>query len=312
MASVRLPVVLLLGVSACLLATLETRDHGAQAQPLKPAAPVEHGDVQSSPDPESGSVVDGAYRNLYFGLTLPLPADWSEDIAGPPPSPVGSYVLDALDGMKADQATMLIVAQDLFFGAKTFANVAELAADLRDSIAGTPIMTIDRALAHTTIAGHDFLRFDYHAGNLYRVWLATELRCHVVSFNITATDQAKVQSLARGLDAISLPAKPAVQTVSADGVQPDPVCIKNYVTEQTLLRRIEPAPVEPRGVNLPVRIIIGTDGRVRHIHAISARPAQRQSIEQALMQWEFTPYVGAGHPTEVETGVLFKFKPSGQ
>lgn len=84
------------------------------------------------------------------------------------------------------------------------------------------------------------------------------------------------------------------------------------MTEQTLLRRIEPVPVEPRGVNLPVRIIIGADGRVRHIHAISARPSQRQSIEQALSEWEFSPYLVAGHPTEVETGVLLKFKPAGQ
>jgi hypothetical protein len=312
MDGVRFPVALLLGLLICPMAMMETLRHPALAQPATSTARFAQEDAQSSPDPETGSIVDGAYRNPYFGLSLPLPAGWSEDLAGPPPSPVGSYVLDAFEGIKADRATMLIVAQDLFFGAKTFADIAGLATDLRDAIAGNPIMTIDRALADTTIAGHDFLRFDYHAGNLYRVWLATELRCHVVSFNITATDQAKIENIARGLDAISLPANSAVQTAGAQDERPHPVCIKDYVTKQTLLHSVDPVPVEPRGVNLPVRIIVGVDGRVRHIHVISARPAQRQSIEQALMRWELVPYLAGGHPAEVETGVLFKFKPGAQ
>lgn len=301
-----------------LIATLETPGHRAEAQtvapPASPSGPAAGNAAAklSSPDPETGSVVEGAYRNPYFGLSLPLPAGWSEDLAGPPPSPVASYVLEAIEGTKTDRATMLVVGQDLFFGAKPFANIAELAADLSDDFARDPIMTIDRKLAAITIAGHDFLRFDYHAGELYRVWLATELRCHVLSFNITGTDQARVERIARGLDAMSLPPNSGSQPVSADGEQPNPVCIKDYVTKQTVLRRIEPDPVEPRGVNLPVRFIIGVDGRIRHIHVINARPAQRRSIEQALTQWEFTPYLVAGHPTEVETGVLFNFKPTGQ
>jgi len=289
----------------------------AQAQPVTPPAASRLAEQNaagklSSPDPETGSVVDGAYRNSYFGLSLPLPAGWSEDLAGPPPSPVANYVLEALDGTKTDRAMILVVAQDLFFGAKPFANIAELAADLRDFMAHDSIMTIDRNLTQSTIAGHDFLRFDYHAGELYRVWLATELRCHVLSFNITGTDRARIESIARGLDAISLPPNSEVPPAGADGEQSNPVCIKDYVTEKTLLRRVEPVPVEPRGVNLPVRFIIGIDGRIRHIHVINARPAQRQSIEEALKQWEFSRYLVAGHPAEVETGVLFKFKPTGQ
>lgn len=316
----RISVLTLLRVVAFtgMMATLELPGHCAEAQTVAPAVsprePSEEnaGAKASTPDPETGSVVNGAYRNPYFGLALPLPATWSEDLAGPPPSPAASYVLEALEGIKTDRATMLVVAQDLFFGAKPFSNISELAADLSDYFTNDPIMTIDRKLTHSTIAGHDFLRFDYHAGELYRVWLATELRCHVLSFNITGTDPARIESVARGLEAISLPPAAEAQAVSADGEQPTPVCIKNYATEKTVLHRVEPVPVEPRGVNLPVRFIIGTDGRIRHIHVINARPAQRQSIEQALKQWEFSPYLVAGHPTEVETGVLFKFKPTAQ
>ena len=299
---------------AGLMTALEIPSDRTAAQTLATPgpAPENAGAKRSSPDPETGSVADGAYRNPYFGLALPLPNGWSEDLAGPPPSPAATYVLEALDGAKADRANMLVVAQDLFFGAKPFSNIAELAADLSDYFAKDPIMTIDRKLTHTMIAGHDFLRFDYHAGDLYRVWLATELRCHVLSFNITGTDRASIESVASGLEAISLPPNTEARPASADGEEPNPVCIKGYVTEKTVLRRVEPLPVEPRGVNLPVRFIIGIDGRIRHIHVINARPAQRQSIEQALRQWEFSPYLVAGHPAEVETGVLFKFKPTGQ
>ena len=106
---------------------------------------------------------------------------------------------------------MLIVAQDLFFSAKPFKNAADMAADFRDSIVGIPDMTIDGGPASITIGGQAFVRLDYHAGGLYRVWLATELRCHVVMFNVTGTDQAQVDGIARGLDAMSVPADIATQ-----------------------------------------------------------------------------------------------------
>ncbi|MGA2287066.1 energy transducer TonB [Bradyrhizobium sp.] len=264
------------------------------------------------PDPESGSVVGTAYENKYFGLSVPLPQGWSKGLAGPPPSAVGSYVLSAFDGTKAERASILIVAQDLFFGAKPFASAAEMAADFSDAIRGISYMTIDRGLDSIAIRGHDFLRLDYNAGGLYRVWLATELRCHSVMFNITGTDRTQVENIARGLEAMALPGEAGTQLPAGAGAeQTIPVCIKDYATEQTLLRKVDPVPNDPRGVDVPVRIIIGQDGRVRHVHVISASPAQRQAIVEALTQWEFKPYVVTGRPAEVETGVLFKFKPHG-
>ena len=264
----------------------------------------------NSSEPESGSVVGAAYENKYFGISVPLPPGWSEGLAGPPPSPVGSYVLSAFDGTKVDRASILIVAQDLFFGAKPFATAAEMGADFRDAIRGISYMTIDRGLEDMTIAGHAFQRLDYHAGGLYRVWLATELRCHAVMFNITGTARDQVESIARGLEAMSLPAEAGTQTL-AGAEQANPVCIKNYATEETQLRKVDPLPNDPRGVDVPIRIIIGGDGRVRHVHVINGSTAQRQAIVEALMQWEFKPYEVRGHPAEVETGVLFKFKPHG-
>jgi outer membrane biosynthesis protein TonB len=63
---------------------------------------------------------------------------------------------------------------------------------------------------------------------------------------------------------------------------------------------------------VPVRFVIGTDGRVKHIHVINAFPEQAKSVEQALAQWIFKPYIRNGVAAEVETGILFKFPPEDQ
>jgi hypothetical protein len=260
-------------------------------------------------DPESGAVVGDIYTNAYFGLSLPLPPGWAEGLAGPPPSGRGLYVLAAMDGTKASRATMLVVAQDQFFSAKPLANVAAAAADLRDAMASIPDLSMDRTPAEVKIGGHDFLRLDYNAGGLYRIWLATELRCHIVSFNITGTDQATVSSIATLFQTMSLRPQSSALTMNiSDSERTFPICMKDYVTEQTTLRRVDPLQVDLNGLTVPVRIIIGADGKVEHVHVISATPAQRRVIEEALTQWEFRPLELMGHPTEVETGLAFQFK----
>jgi hypothetical protein len=260
-------------------------------------------------DPESGSVSDGAYANGYFRLSVTLPPGWSEGLAGPPPSRLGYYVLAALDGTKADGASLLITAQDLFFSAKPFADAAAMTMDFHDVIAGRPGMAIDAGPEGATIGGQAFQRLDYHAGGLYRVWLAADLRCHVVVFNITGRDQAAVERIVHGLDAIPLRMPRAATGTGATGSVP--VCRKDYVTAATLRRKIDPVPIDTTGVKVPVRIIIGADGHVRRVHVISASPAQRAAIVEALMQWEFAPDAAEGHPAEVETGLVFTFKHQG-
>src|SRR5436853_3311876 len=68
----------------------------------------------STPLPEQGVVAKGNYRNAYFGLSYPIPAGWSEQPAGPPPSDGGAYTLTAFT---AAHANLLVSAQDLFFRA---------------------------------------------------------------------------------------------------------------------------------------------------------------------------------------------------
>jgi outer membrane biosynthesis protein TonB len=69
--------------------------------------------------------------------------------------------------------------------------------------------------------------------------------------------------------------------------------------------------IGPKYTQVPARLIIGVDGKVRHIHVINAFPDQARSVEKALAQWEFKPYKVNGAPVEVETGILFEFKPGG-
>jgi Gram-negative bacterial TonB protein C-terminal len=299
-----------LTAQSALSETQATSDSAASMEPQSGAKPEKNISIgRYDADPESGTVVGDIYTNAYFGLSLPLPPGWTEGLAGPPPSDRGLYVLAAMDGTKASSATMLIVAQDQFFSAKPLSHVADAAADFRDAMAGTPELSIDQTPGGITIGGHDFLRLDYHAGGLYRVWLATELRCHVISFHITGTDQATVDRLAGFLQTMSLPPQSNVQTVSiSDAERTPPTCMKDYVTAQTTVRRVDPLLVDLNGLTVPVRIIIGADGKVRHVHVISATPTQHRAIEEALTRWEFGPFELAGRPTEVETGLAFEFK----
>ena len=84
-----------------------------------------------------------------------------------------------------------------------------------------------------------------------------------------------------------------------------PVCIKDYAGTEYLIAREEPVFLEPRFNPVPVRIIVDTQGKVSHIHFLSAFPDQVKSISDALAHWRFKPYFSNGRPVEVETGILF-------
>ena len=76
------------------------------------------------------------------------------------------------------------------------------------------------------------------------------------------------------------------------------------------MHRVEPDSVSAKAASIPVRIIVATDGSVKHVHVIRAAAAQRRNIEEAVRQWRFKPYVKQSHPVEVETGVMFNLKPA--
>jgi len=265
------------------------------------------------PNPQDGSLLDRIYRNKYFGLTYPLQSRWDGDVEVPKPSYEGYYVLSRLNAEPSEaHLSMFLAARDMFFGVRSFANAKEYAAAFRNAQAAVAGMTIDREPSETTLAGHTFMRVDYSGVGLYRAWLATDIRCHLVSFNITATDPKALDEAAHDLEQLSLPEEASADTMgtSADGSSM-PVCVKDYATGANVVHRVEPEPAGNNFQKVPVRIIIATDGSVKYVNVIRAFPKQKQSIEDALVQWKLKPYEVNGRPAEVETGLVFEFKPRG-
>lgn len=74
-----------------------------------------------------------------------------------------------------------------------------------------------------------------------------------------------------------------------------------------MIHQVEPKQVGAKFTKVPVRIIIDREGKVKHIHVINAFPDQAKSVEDALAQWRFKPYLKNGQPIEIETGILFEF-----
>ncbi len=266
---------------------------GVAGQPLRAADP-------RTANPEQGAVIDGAYVNAYFGLRYPLPSGWKAGPQPPRPSAGGYYVLSTPRPPAGAEATILIAAQDTFFAMPPVANAGEMTRNLVRSVSasGENPAAITRA---ANIAGHSFLTVDLPGAPLSRMVLATDIRCHVVIFTFTGSDTERVKRLATSFDRLSL-----------DQRKSFPHCIKDYATAQTIRRKVEPVPAGPHFVKVPVRILIGADGSVEHIHVIRAFAAQQKSIEDALMHWRFEPYRAAGRAVEVETGLIFEFKPTGR
>ena len=264
-----------------------------------------------TPLPEGGSITDNIFANQYFGISFPLPADWYEQYKGPPPSDSGYYVLAQLkpaDTFKGPmKGHMLIAAQDLFFSLVPASNATELIKYTRDKL--QPDYQVERQPAEVRIANHSFVRFDYvaPAADLHWYVLATEIRCHAVEFVLTSRDTSLLESLIKNMEKIKLP--PEADPDSGTGGGNFPVCIRDYATEENVTNRVDPVLTERRYNPIPVRIIIDTSGKVKHIHFLSAFPEQSKAITDALLQWTFKPYVRNGQAVEVETGIMFGQSP---
>jgi hypothetical protein len=250
-------------------------------------------------NPEDGKVANGSYANNYFGLTYPLPQAWKAGEAGPVPSQSAYYVLATLIPDSELNAAILIAAQDMFFATGERSGVADSAHDFLQAVSNISGMTVDRDVTEVKVANQPLYRVDYSGVGLFRAALRTEIRCHIVSFNLTARDRELRTRLAQSFDRLSFEA--------AGGSQPLP-CVKGYAEGGNVLHRVNPLPVGPKFVPIPVRIIVGADGSVKHVHVIRATDDQRRSIEESLYQWKFKPYELNGRPSPVETGLVFKFK----
>ncbi len=249
-------------------------------------------------NPEDGNVANGSYTNKYFGLTYPLPQGWKAGEAGPVPSQSAYYVLATLIPSSEQNATILVAAQDMFFAASERGDVADGAQDFQQAVSKIAGMTVDRDVTEVRVANQLLYRVDYSGVGLFRATFRTEIRCHIASFNLTARDPELRSRLAHSFDHLSF---------AAAGALRPPPCVKNYAEGDNVLHEVRPLPVGPKFIPIPVRIIVGADGNVKHVHVIRAMDDQRRSIEAALYRWKFKPYEIDGHPSPVETGLVFKF-----
>jgi hypothetical protein len=105
------------------------------------------------------------------------------------------------------------------------------------------------------------------------------------------------------MDKMKLPAEASPTLGTGGGAAP--VCIKDYASDHHVIARVDPIFPEHRFNPVPVRIIIDKEGKVKHIHFLSAFPDQAKAITDALAQWKFKRYLRHGQPVEVETGIMF-------
>jgi hypothetical protein len=250
-----------------------------------------------TPLPEGGRMANDAYKNDYFGLAYALPRGLKQPFEGPPPSNTGGYVLAQLQPTEvtkaADKPSLLITAQDLFFGVTPAKTAMDLVAYKKEVLPN--YYEVERPPAEVKIAGRTFARFDYvsRVAGLHWAVLATEVRCHAVQFVVTGRDAKQMDAVIASLDAMKI------------GPVDAPACVRDYATGANVLFRVDPVLTEHKFSRIPVRIIVDTKGRVKHIHFLTAFPQQAQIITDALLHWRLKPYVVNGEAVEVETGLVF-------
>ena len=260
-----------------------------------------------TPVPEGGTIANRILTNQYFGISYALPANWEQSYEGPPPSDSGRYVLAQLSPTETfkgpARGTILITAQDMFFMPLSANNALELVNFSKRHLQADYQVEMPPAL--TEIADRPFTFFAYWSSTAQLHWyvLATEIRCHAVEMVLSSQDTKLLENLMLDLNKMKLPAE--ANPMAGTGGGHFPVCIKDYARDETLITRVDPIFTEHRFNPVPVRIIIDKEGKIKHIHFLSAFPEQAKVIGDALAQWRFKPYRRDGKLAEVETGILF-------
>jgi len=278
---------------------------------VPPSAPLAPGPSISGDNmsvPEAGLLAGGTYRSDYFGFSYSLPRGWEQTFAGPPPSNTGHYVLAEFVGMDpqtgSSEGSILITASDQFFASRELDSPGHMIDVMRARLA--PVYQLEAPPAEVQLGNRTFVRLEYQSRAAQLHWrvLAAEVRCHIVEFIFTSRDTRLLDDLVQSMNGMRKPT--TTSTLNQGDV---PVCIQDYAASPHLIRKVNPAFAGPKFTNIPTRIIIGKNGMVKQVHVISAFPGQAESVEAALAQWEFKPYVEDGRPREVETGVMFSFPP---
>jgi hypothetical protein len=261
-----------------------------------------------TPLPEDAKVTDHVFTDRYFGISYALRANWEEKYEGPPPTDSGRYALAQLTPTDTspgrDRGSILITAQDMFFTALPAANAFGVVNYSKDNLRAD--YKVEIPPKKIEIAHRSFAFFGYWSpvAKLHWYVLATQIRCHTVQIVLTSHDTKVLESLMLNLNLkMTLPMEASL--TSGDGGDATPVCLVDYARDENLIARVDPILTEHKFNPIPVRIIVDKEGKVKHIHFLSAYPEQAKIVSDALQQWKFKPYLRDGKPVEVETGIMF-------
>jgi hypothetical protein len=260
-----------------------------------------------TPLPEDSKVTTGVFTDKYFGITLALPKDWKEKYKGPPPSENGRYVLAQISSNPSDKASrgsLLITADDLFFTLLPTTNALEFANYSKENLPSD--YRLESAPTPTRLATDPFIFYAYWSPVAQLHWyvLSAQVRCHVVQFVLSSRDTKLLENMVLDLTHTQLALGTDHGSGNGGGGEV-PVCVKDYANGRNLMARVDPVFTEHKANSVPVRVIIDKQGKVKHIHFLSAFPDQVKAITESLMQWRFKPYLLGGQPVEVETGIMF-------
>lgn len=261
----------------------------------------------TTPVPENASVTDSVFTDKYFRISYHLPPDWVQKYAGPPPSDTGRYVLAQVRRPATykgnAKGNILITAQDMFFTPLPAANAKQLVNYSKNHLQQD--YQLELKPTEAKIGGQPFTFYAYWSpvAELHWYVLATQIRCHAVEIVLMNHDTKTLEELIRDLDKMKLPAE--ASPTGGKGGDDVPVCIKGYASPENVIERVDPIFKEHRFNAVPVRIIVDKEGKVKHIHILSAFPDQEKAVLDALKQWKFRPYEQNGQRLEVETGIMF-------
>jgi protein TonB len=97
---------------------------------------------------------------------------------------------------------------------------------------------------------------------------------------------------------------------------PQRVKVSAGVTQGLLIRRVQPSyPPLAKQARIQgavvLQAVIGKDGAIENLHAVSGHPMLIQSAIDAVRQWKYKPYFLNGEPVEVDTQVTVNFTLAG-
>ena len=103
--------------------------------------------------------------------------------------------------------------------------------------------------------------------------------------------------------------------VAQPKIAPQKVKVSSGVAQGMLVHRVTPQyPTQARQQGIQgtvvLQAVIGKDGSVKNVKAVSGNSMLRQAAVDAVKQWKYKPYALDGEPVEADTEINVKFTPS--